>query len=137
MGLSSGFCWVWWYASALSKHRRRGIFVAPITNSISSPIGAAYSEDVAPDGAWEFFRPGFLQVCRAYGAENVWLPRRKPYSLHSPVCKYGLSFSLSVSRPCFLNTAFPITRTAFHVHHRQNPNLVRPLDINHRVGKDI
>ena len=58
------------------------------------------------------------------------------YSLHSPVCRYGLSFSLSVSRPRFLNAAFPITRTAFHVHHRQNPDAVGLLDVNHRIRKD-
>ena len=30
----------------------------------------------------------------------------------------------------------PITRTAFHVHHRQNPDAVGLLDVNHRIRKD-
>ena len=54
----------------LSERRRRGIFVAPKTKPTSSPSGATYSEDFAPDGAWEFVRPDFLQRCRAYGAER-------------------------------------------------------------------
>jgi hypothetical protein len=50
-----------------------------------------FEEDAAPDGAWEFFRPGFLQRYRAYGAENIWLRPRKFHPPHSPACGYGLS----------------------------------------------
>jgi hypothetical protein len=36
------------------QRRRRGIFVESKPFKKSSPIGAAYSNDVAPDGAWDF-----------------------------------------------------------------------------------
>ena len=62
--------------------------------------------------------------------------KRNVQSVHSPVCRYGLSFSLSVSRLRFLNAAFPITRTMFHGHQRQNPDAIGLLGVNHRIRKD-
>jgi hypothetical protein len=40
-------------------------------------------------------------------------------------------------KPQTSKAAFPITRPAFHVHHGQNPNAFRLLDVNNRVGKNI
>jgi hypothetical protein len=38
------------------QRQRRDIFVESQTNQNLSPVGAAYSDDVAPDGAFEFLR---------------------------------------------------------------------------------
>ena len=33
----------------------------------STKVAGLFSEDAAPDGAWESFLAGWLQICRSYG----------------------------------------------------------------------
>jgi hypothetical protein len=47
----------------------------------------------------------------ALPVETRFFARAKTYSLHSPVCRYGLSISLSVSRPHWHLTHKPTIAT--------------------------
>ena len=53
------------------QHRRRDIFVEPVPQCFTSPVGATYfirsSEDAAPTELESFFQR-HLQICRTYGA---------------------------------------------------------------------
>jgi hypothetical protein len=59
------------FASALSERHRRGICVARRSKKRKSSVGAAYSEDVALDGAWKIVFLRFLQICRTCGAKKL------------------------------------------------------------------
>src|SRR5258706_9369024 len=59
---------------------------------LRSAVGAASSEDVAPDGAWKFLLDDFLQICRTYGADLKPQPDfrlAKNYPASSPVARHS------------------------------------------------
>jgi hypothetical protein len=57
-----------WFAPARPTSAvRRDISVETECKTKSSPVGAAYSDDVAPERSLEIFDSDFLQRCQPYG----------------------------------------------------------------------